>query len=235
MAISTPKLALLVAGVLVGVCAIAVGASEAFKQDRTTTAMVERHIDRVVVDADAGAVRLEGTHAPRVTVREQLQWLLSRPQVRMRVRGGTLALSASCPDSGPVNRCRADLALEIPFDADVVVRSHAGDVSADRLAGHLELSTDTGDVIGRELNPISVRAATSAGDADLRFSTEPVSVTASSDAGDVHVVVPTGGEYRVDATTSAGDVDVRGVIRNDRALRSISATTDTGDVTVLGG
>jgi hypothetical protein len=235
MAISTPKLVLLVALVLSAVCAVAVGASEAFKQDRSTTAMVERHIDRVVVVADAGVVRLAGTDAPRVTVREQLQWLISRPAVRMSVRGGTLRLSAACPNSGPVNRCRADLALEIPFDADVVVRSRSGNVVADRLAGHLELSTETGNVVGRDLNPVSVRATTGAGDADLAFSTEPVTVAASSDAGNVRVQVPAGGEYRVDASTNAGDVDVRGVIRNDRSLRSISAATDTGNVTVLGG
>ena len=48
------------------------------------------------------------------------------------------------------------------------------------------------------------------------------------------VTVPTGGEYRVDATTAAGDVSVDGVVRNDRALRSISATADAGDVTVRG-
>jgi hypothetical protein len=46
--------------------------------------------------------------------------------------------------------------------------------------------------------------------------------------------VPRGGEYRVDATTEAGDVTVEGILRNDRALRSISATADAGDVTVRG-
>jgi DUF4097 and DUF4098 domain-containing protein YvlB len=234
MAISTPRLVLLVALVLVGVCAVAVGASQAFKHDRTTTATLERHIERVVVHADAGNVRLQGTDAPRVTVREQLQWLLSRPRVSTRVRGSTLTVSGSCPNSGPVNRCKADLELAIPFDADVVVRSGAGDVLAERLAGHLQLATDTGDVRGRDLNPISVQATTEVGDVGLDFTTEPVSVSASSQAGDVNVTVPSGGEYRVDATTNAGDVTVLGVLRNDRSLRSISATADAGNVTVRG-
>jgi hypothetical protein len=48
------------------------------------------------------------------------------------------------------------------------------------------------------------------------------------------VTVPAGGEYRVDATTAAGDVNVEGVVRNDRSLRSIAATADAGDVTVRG-
>jgi DUF4097 and DUF4098 domain-containing protein YvlB len=234
MAISTPRLILLVALVLAAVCGVAVGASEAFKHDVTTTAMVERHIDRVIVHADAGDVRLQGTSAPRVTVREDLQWLLSRPSVRMSVNGGTLTVRGSCPNSGAVNRCKADLELAIPFDADVVVQSDAGDVSAERLAGHLELATDTGDVSGDDLNPTSVRATTDAGDVGLQFTTEPVTVTASSDAGDVDVSVPIGGEYRVDATTNAGDVTVSGIVRNDRARRSISASADAGDVAVVG-
>jgi hypothetical protein len=234
MAISTPKLIALVAVVLTVVCGVAVGASEAFKHDRTQTATVARHIERVVVHADAGDVHLMGTDAPRVTVREQMQWLLRRPRVRMALRRGTLTVSGSCPDSGPVNRCRADLLLAIPFDADVVVRSNAGDVSGDRLAGHLELSTDTGDVTGNDLNPAVARATTNAGNVDLGFTTEPVSVSASSDAGDVLVTVPAGGEYRVDATTNAGDVTVEGVVRNDRSRRSISAGANAGDVTVRG-
>ena len=78
------------------------------------------------------------------------------------------------------------------------------------------------------------RATTNAGDVDLGFTTEPVSVSASSDAGDVLVTVPAGGEYRVDATTNAGDVTVEGVVRNDRSRRSISARANAGDVTVRG-
>jgi len=234
MGLSTPRLVLLVTGVLLVVCGVAVGVSEACKHDRTRAATISRHIERVVVHADAGDVHLMGTDAPRVTVREQMQWLLRRPRVRMALRRGTLTVSGSCPDSGPVNRCRADLLLAIPFDADVVVRSNAGDVSADRLAGHLELSTDTGDVTGNDLNPAVARATTNAGNVDLGFTTEPVSVSASSDAGDVLVTVPAGGEYRVDATTDAGDVTVEGVVRNDRSRRSISAGANAGDVTVRG-
>jgi DUF4097 and DUF4098 domain-containing protein YvlB len=235
MALSTPRLVLLVAGVLLVVCGLAVGISEALTHQRTTTTRLSRHIERVVVHAGTGNVHLEGTSSARVTVRQHLQWMWRRPHVTTAVRGTTLAVSGSCPHSGPVNRCKADLDLAIPFDADVVVQGDSGDIVAERLAGHLDLTTDSGDVGGRDLNPISVRATTNAGDVSLDFTTEPVSVQANSDSGDVRVIVPTGGEYRVDATTEAGDVTVRGVLRNDRALRSIAATANAGDVTVSGG
>jgi hypothetical protein len=235
MALSTPRLVLLVAGVLFVVCGVAVGMSEALTHERTTTTTLSRHIERVVVHAGTGNVHLEGAEGARVMVRRHLQWMWRRPHVSSAVHGTTLAVSASCPDSGPVNRCKADLDLAIPFDTDVVVQGDSGDIVAERLAGHLDLTTDSGNVGGRDLNPISVRATTNAGDVGLDFTTEPVSVQANSDSGDVRVTVPAGGEYRVDATTEAGDVTVRGVLRNDRALRSIAATANAGDVTVSGG
>jgi hypothetical protein len=234
MGLSTARLVMLVSGALLVVCGVAVGVSEAFKHDRTTTETISRHIERVVVRAGTGHVHLEGTEAPRVMVREQMQWLWRRPHVRTALHGSTLAVSATCPDSGPVNRCKADLDLAIPFDADVVVQGDSGDISAQRLAGHLQMTTNSGDVKGTDLNPISVRANTEAGDVSLEFTTPPVSISANSDSGDVFVAVPAGGEYRVDATTDAGDVTVEGILRNDRALRSISATAGAGDVTVQG-
>jgi hypothetical protein len=234
MALSTPRLVLLVSGVLLVVCGVAVAVSEALTHERTTTTTVARHIERVVIRTDTGNVHLEGSDGARVMVREHLRWMWRKPRVTTSVSGSTLAVSGSCPDAGPLNRCEADLDLAIPFDADVVVQGDSGDITAERLAGHVDLRTDTGNVGGQELNPITARATTDAGDVDLAFSTQPVSVEANSDSGDVTVVVPAGGEYRVDATTDAGDVVVRDLIRNDRALRSISATADAGDVTVRG-
>ena len=143
-------------------------------------------------------------------------------------------MSAECPGSSTLNRCKADLDLAIPFDADVVVQGDSGDIFADRLAGHLDLTTDSGDVTGRDLYPTVLKATTDAGNVDLEFATQPVSVRANSDSGDVEVTVPAGGEYRVDASTDAGDVTVQGILRNDHAGRSITATADAGDVTVRG-
>jgi DUF4097 and DUF4098 domain-containing protein YvlB len=225
---------LLVSGVLLVVCGVAVGVSEALTNERTINATIAEHIERVVVRADTGNVDLQGTQSPRVTVRGKLRWMWRKPHLSTHVSGSTLFVSAECPTSTTLNRCKADLDLAIPFDADVVVQGDSGDITAERLAGHLQLTTNSGDVTGNDLNPISVRANTDAGDVELDFTTQPVSVSANSNSGDVDVAVPAGGEYRVDATTDAGDVTVEGILRNDRALRSISATADAGDVTVRG-
>jgi hypothetical protein len=234
MSLSTPRLVLLISGVLLVVCGVALGISAALTHDRTTDTTIARHIERVVVRADTGHVSLSGAEGTRVMVREKLRWIWRKPRVSTRVDGSTLTVSAECPGSSTLNRCKADLDLAIPFDADVVVRGDSGDISADRLAGHLELTTDSGNVDGRDLNPATVKATTNAGNVDLDFSTEPVSVHANSDSGDVDVTVPAGGEYRVDASTDGGDVEVVGILRNDHAGRSIIATADAGDVTVRG-
>ena len=234
MALSTPRLVLLLSGALLVVCGVAVGASEALTHERTTSTTIARHIERVVVLADTGHVNLQGAEGARVMVRERLQWMWRKPHVSTRVDGSTLTVSAECPGTSTLNRCKADLDLAIPFDADVVVRGDSGDISAERLAGHLQLTTDSGDVAARDLNPISVKATTDAGNVDLDFATQPVSIQANSDSGDVDVTVPAGGEYRVEATTDAGDVDVQVILRNDHAVRSITATAGDGDVTVRG-
>jgi hypothetical protein len=232
--ISTPRLVALVALVLLAVCLVAFAASELLKHTRRTTTTLPRHVERVVVEAGSGDVRLQGGEGNRVVVEQDLQWLWRRPTVSMRVVGSVLRIASSCPTGGPVNRCKADLRLTIPFDADVKVTGDAGDIRAERLAGHLELDTDDGDIRGADLNPVSIQANTQAGDVRLEFSTQPVSVAATSKAGDVLLDLPAGGDFRVDATTNAGDVEVSGLVRNDRALRSIAATTDAGDVRVQG-
>jgi DUF4097 and DUF4098 domain-containing protein YvlB len=234
MALSTPRLVLLLTGVLLVVCGVAVGASEALTHERTSSATIAHHIERVVVRADTGHVNLSGSAGSRVVVGQQLRWLWRKPRVATHVEGSTLTVSAECPVSSTLNRCKADLDLAIPFDADVVVVGDSGDIVADRLAGHLDLTTDSGNVTGRDLYPTVLKATTDAGNVDLEFATQPVSVNANSDSGDVDVTVPAGGEYRVDATTDAGDVTVQGILRNDHAGRSITATADAGDVTVRG-
>jgi Putative adhesin len=234
MALSTPRLVLLIAGVLLVVCGVAVGVSEALTNERTTNATIAQHIERVVVRAETGSVDVHGTQSARVMVRGELRWMWRKPHLWTRVSGSTLFVSAECPTTAALNRCKADLDLAIPFDADVVVRGDSGDISAERLAGHLSLTTDSGDIEGRDLNPSTVTATTDAGNVDLDFSTQPVSISANSDSGDVDVTVPAGGEYRVDATTEGGDVAVEGILRNDHAGRTIRATADAGDVTVRG-
>lgn len=230
---SMTKIVLLVALGLTILTGAAVAATEALTHRETTTQTLSLPVERVVVTAEAGDVRLVAARAQRVTIVTHRRWLWRRPTVRAAREGSTLRVRADCPKVGLMDRCAADLELRLPFDTDVAVSGDAGDISADGLAGHVELRTGAGDISGTNLVPVSLMAATEAGDLDLEFATSPVSVEARSDAGDVAVAVPAG-EYRVDTFTDAGELDVRGVLRNDRSFRRIDARTDAGDVTVRG-
>ena len=233
MAVSTSRLVLLVAGVLFAVCVVAFAATEALTKEQTSMRTVSGRVERVIVHADAGDVRLEGSTEARVSVRTERRWLWRKPRVNAVQRGDVLELRGECPTTTVLDRCSADFVVEVPFDVDVQVDGDAGDIEVNDLAGNIRLRTDAGDVTGAGLQPASVRATTGAGDIDLAFDTSPVFVDAFSDAGDVALAVP-GGEYRVDTATDAGDVMLEGVLRNDRALRRIVAETEAGDVNIRG-
>lgn len=233
MALSTPKLVALVFVALAALCGVAFATSELLRHVSDRTTMLSQHVDRVLVHADAGDVHLVAGRADRVRITEHRTWLWAAPTVRTAMHDGILEVRGDCPPSRLPDRCAVDFALAVPFDVDVSIDGGAGDIAIDGLAGHIDLRTSAGDVSGRDLHPVAVQARTDAGDVDLRFGTRPVSVAGFSHAGDISIAVP-GGEYRVDTTTRAGNIDVRGVLRNDRALRSISAHTDAGDVAVHG-
>ena len=234
MALSTPKIVLLVLAVIVLVCACAVGVSQALQRSETATTTIRRAVDRIVIAADAGDIRLHGTPGRAVHIRRHSRWLWRRPHVRTTLRGRTLEVRGDCPTPASFGHCAADLAVGVPPGVDVRVRAIAADVTATGLTGALDLHTDAGDVRGDALTPVTVAAATDAGAVDLRLRSTPVRLNAESAAGDVTVTVPAGGEYRVDASSAAGRVDVGGVLRNDHAVRRIVARTAAGDVRVRG-
>lgn len=233
MAVSTPKLVLLVFVALAALCAVAFAAGELLRHVSDRTTMLSQHVDRVLVHADAGDVHLVAGRADRVRITEHRTWLWDAPTVRTSIHDGILEVRGDCPSSRLPDRCSVDFTLAVPFDVDASIDGSSGDIRIDGLAGHIDLRTGAGNVSGRDLHPVAVKARTDAGNVDLQFGTRPVSVAGFSHAGDISIAVP-GGEYRVDTTTRAGNVDVQGVLRNDRALRSISAHADAGDVTVHG-
>jgi hypothetical protein len=233
VAVSTPKLVLLVFVALASLCAVAFAASELLRHVSDRTTMLSQHVDRVLVHADSGDVHLVAGRADRVRITEHRTWLWDEPTVRTAIHDGILEVRGDCPSSRLPDRCSVDFTLAVPFDVDASIDGDAGDIRIEGLAGHIDLRTSAGNVSGRDLHPVAVQARTDAGGVDLHFGTRPVSVAAFSHAGDISIAVP-GGEYRVDTTTRAGNIDVQGVLRNDRALRSISAQTDAGDVAVHG-
>jgi DUF4097 and DUF4098 domain-containing protein YvlB len=63
--------------------------------------------------------------------------------------------------------------------------------------------------------------------------TVPSLVTASTSAGSVDVEVPRGA-YRIDASATAGSVNLNGVTRDQGSSKVIRASATAGDVSITG-
>ena len=164
-----------------------------------------------------------------------------------RVEDGRLLLRASCPIL-LASHCSVGYTVEVPSDLDVRLRGDGritltdldgavdvgtdnGAVVAERIRGDAVLESDNGRVIGRALASPSVEANSDNGRVELSFDAAPDAVTARSDNGDVEVVVPPGDPYRVHTDTDNGSASA--TVDQVRASdRTITATTDNGDITI---
>jgi hypothetical protein len=207
--------ALLIAGlaVLALACAgaLAYVTSDTFATSKTHTGTVRESVRRVVVDVDAGDVRLVAG-GDRVQVRHRSHYDLRAPKVTQRVRDGVLTLRGDCATT-VLMHCTTDFTVGLPRG-----------VAA-------EVHTDVGDVEAAALEAPELRVTTNVGDVGLDLARPAARIDAHSDVGDVAVAVPRG-TYRVDVRTDVGDREVGGLVVDDRAARAIGAGTDVGDVTV---
>jgi DUF4097 and DUF4098 domain-containing protein YvlB len=155
---------------------------------------------------------------------------------------GTLRISADCGAF-----CRTHVTGVAPANAELVVRTGAGDIVIRDFEGGVDLNTSAGDVTVSSISgPVVLRsdagfihgnvsdgdvdAQTSAGGIDLEVRGDFSRISAVSDAGSVMLTVPDG-VYRVDAESSAGSTEVD-VTDDPDAARLIVAHTDAGNVTI---
>lgn len=222
-----------------------------FAQSTVRTDTVFGTVREVVVQADRGDVDVVPT-AQRIEVRETRRWVISQPELEQRRRNGVLTLKSTCGAERFVVTCYADLRIAVPPGVRITVDAGSGDVdlrNADARSVHAEsdsgdiemdlrgrqtlvfASSDSGDIdlIARSVRAVDAQTDSGAVTADV--GGRPRRVVARSNSGDVAVAVPRG-SYRIRAVAGSGDARVSGLGRNDRALQSVHARTDDGDVTV---
>jgi hypothetical protein len=231
--VSTVRIVVLACVGLLVFTGAAFGLSEALHRQERDRSVVASPVKRIVVHADAGNVQIRAGLTSSVVIARHDTWLLDRPKVSevYADAGQQLTIRTSCGGLRSILRCRTDLMIDAPPDIDVEVRTDSGNVDLRGLRGRADIHTNSGDISTQRLEPITVKAWTSAGNVSLDLFGSPTRTDARSDAGDVRVVVPYG-PYRVDATTDAGDVKVEGLIRDDLAPQAIEALTDAGNITV---
>lgn len=236
-------------GVLVmGVTQVVLGvAHEEYTVERAFDAAGIATID---VRSSSGSVRVVGSDASSdtITVTAEVSHGLRKTGHEEYVHGDRLRLEATCPFL--TNFCDVSYVIEAPAGVDVNVRTE-GSVTASYVRGDVDLHSDHGriEVVGIEgdvrlhSNHGSVRgmgmaapvvdASSSHGNVSLEFEDAPRTVQAASAHGDVEVVVPEDETaYRVDESGTDRGVLARPIRTDPSSERSITATSDHGDVTI---
>ncbi len=202
---------------------------------KTEQYTVAEQVHELVVDSDAGSIRIVATDADRVTVRQTTHWITDEPAPKRTVADGVLRLADAdeCRGGWTVFRCETDYVIQVPRDLAVTVKADAGTVKVAGITGNLTIESDAGTVEGTELGSDRVKASTDAGNVRLGFTTAPSSVDAETDAGNVDIDLPRS-EYALDLDTDAGGSSVEGIVRYDLSPHTVKASTDAGDIEIRG-
>jgi hypothetical protein len=219
-----------IAFVIAGVCAIAIPAFAASRNNETTTSKINGTIKRIVVSTQNGTVSIRpGT--PQVKRVEH--WNHTRPRYTQRLEDGTLTVEAECPTrflTLPFNNCAVDLALLVPRDVTVKAATANGPITVSDLTGStIDVSSTNGTLTLANLASRSVEANTSNGNIELTSTSRPASIETSSTNGNIDVAIPKGA-YDIRTSTTNGDVSVKGLEDDPDANDELSASTTNGDI-----
>jgi hypothetical protein len=204
----------------------------------------------VDVEGSTGSVHVIGVEdSNTVNVRSRVSDGLRRTGYRTFVRDGRLVVRSTCPVYGS-SWCSVSSTIEMPSDLGLSIHAdggvevsdvhggvsaHAdgGSVTATRVSGTLDLSSDQGRVEASGIDADHVVATSDQGRVDLTFTNSPRSVEARSDQGSVTVVLPEepGIVYATTLETDRGSAQSL-IVQDHRSDRTIIATSDQGDVTV---
>jgi hypothetical protein len=230
-------------------------ASALAHEERTEVSEVEADgLRSVDVGNTAGSIRIvgvDGADTVTVTARISDGWRDTGHEVRRD--GDRLVIEGSCPDFLS-DWCNVRYTIEMPSDLAVVAQADNGrvtvtDVAADvdassdngrvelaRVEGDVQMHSDNGSVTATSLRASRAEATSDNGAVRLEFVDPPGDVVADSDNGSIDVVVPEVDDlYRVDAQSDNGTVSTSGVGNDPRSDRTITATSDNGDVMVTYG
>lgn len=200
----------------------------------------------IEVDNPWGDVRLRASDAGEMESSAMIQRRHADPvraEVRVSRRGSTIKLEVVYPAAPRGDLHRVDLALFVPKDAPIAVRTHAGMIQARGLANDLRLRSTSGNVVVSTSG--TVRVDTRDGDVDVTlagsaWSSAPRLVSRD---GDITLRLDAASEARVDVRTR-GEITVKAPARLERrrsgavvtfghGTRPLSLHTRSGHVTLL--
>jgi hypothetical protein len=222
--------ALLVVG---GALALAIGAL-ASTRDVRRSYPVTGAVEGVSFDlGDGNIVIVGGGRRDAVNVQHSERYAFGlEAETRRKVTAGVFAVRSRCPTMllGP---CSVDYRVVVPDNVAVDVRTGDGNVTFRGFRGSAKVTTEGGqiDISGYCGNSLDARAG--AGDVALEASCAPPRLSIRSGSGSIRAVLPAG-RYAIDAESTSGTANVRGIAAHDDAPYSVQALSASGDVDVEG-
>jgi hypothetical protein len=218
------------------------------QQQADPVAVYRGQFTAVQIQAPGGDITVSPGPTGQVSVASTLQWVFSKPAIRVARSGRTLKISASCPQLNPFEDCQASLGIRVPASLDVHADVGAGSADMIGLAGRLHVAATSGsitltDISGHVwaratagniaapsgLTSSSVDAAVTAGSIMLDFDSAPAQLVLSVGAGAAHATVPAGTHYRVSLAIAAGSAaHIASGLKVARAAQAISGTVGGG-------
>jgi hypothetical protein len=149
------------------------------------------------------------------------------------IGGGVFRIRSRCPDT-VLHACSVAYRLQVPDNVPIVVRTGGGSVRLDGYRGSARIVTGRGDVDVRGFCGFSLMARSDdGGDVAAATACPPQQLSLRTTTGSVHATVPPG-RYHVDASTSGGEPQVRGVAAVTESPFTIQAVSGSGPVSVEG-
>ncbi|HEX4981099.1 MAG TPA: DUF4097 family beta strand repeat-containing protein [Ilumatobacteraceae bacterium] len=206
-------------------------------------------LSMIDIDNSTGRVVVTGTDTGKITIVARISDGLRATGNSTRVVDDRLEIRATCPLFGSM-WCSVDYQIEVPAGIDLDINADDGRVEVVDVRGALTIDDDNGSIDIRgaagplrattdngSIDATGVRSETVSADSDngsveIVMVTPPRELAASTDNGSVTVVLPdTPDAYAVDASTDNGRVS-NNVRTDPTSSRTITLSSDNGNVTV---
>jgi hypothetical protein len=231
-------------GRLVAACGLAVGAaaltlliwSLASSEERQVSYHVRGPLSGVALDlADADVEVTGGGRGSTVVVAHVDRFGFGHaPTAQRAIDAGTFRVTSRCPKT-VMHGCSVRYRVVVPDNVPLTIATTGGSVRFRGYRGSARVTTQGGDIDIAGFCGFSLQArADGGGDIDASTACPPPQLSLRTTSGAVRARVPSG-RYRVDASTSKGPAEIRGVTVDAGAPFAIQALSSSGAVSVERG
>jgi hypothetical protein len=231
-------------GLLVAACGLLVGAvaltlsiwSVASSEQRRVSYSVRGALAGVALDlGDADVEVTGGGRATAVRVSHVDEFGFGHgPTADRSIAGGMFSVRSRCPRT-VLHGCSVRYRVVVPDNVPLAVQTDGGSVRFRGYRGSARITTGGGDIDITGFCGFSLQArAEGDGNIDASTACPPPQLSLRTTRGAVRARVPAG-RYRVDASTSGHQAQVRGVTQDAGAPFAIQALSSSGAVSVERG